>query len=485
MYYLFREGFEHVNEHKLEPKQFTTLISELGVFYSIEICINKKKRIKICDSLKLIPYSVSDIPKKFGLTVTKGDIDYNKPRPIGYTPTAEEIDYIHRDVLVVAHALEYFFEKNYTKMTIGSNALEDFKKTLHCDFRKIFPILDIDKEIRQAYKGGFTYLKKEYAEVDLPEGIVLDVNSLYPDVLYNCPMPYGEPIFFRGKYKYDEAYPLYIQMLECQFEIKQGHLPTIQLKNSMRHITPEYVESSANESVVLCLTSVDMKLFFSHYNVYDITYISGYKFKANSDIFKPYIDKWMHEKEINDNNVGLRTLAKLFMNNIYGKFSTNPVSQKNIPVYNRHTDEVKYIKSEQEEREPVYIAVGCFVTAWARYKTITTAQRLYHRFIYSDTDSVHLLGTELPDCVNIHPTKLGSFKHEETFQKARYIRAKSYIHMVDGSEHITCAGMPKACHRHVTWDNYHVGLEVKGKLKRKRVSGGVVLSESPHKLKKV
>lgn len=83
-------------------------------------------------------------------------------------------------------------------MTIGSNALEDFKKTLHCDFRKIFPILDIDKEIRQAYKGGFTYLKKEYAEVDLPEGIVLDVNSLYPDVLYNCPMPYGEPIFLEG-----------------------------------------------------------------------------------------------------------------------------------------------------------------------------------------------------------------------------------------------------------------------------------------------
>lgn len=173
------------------------------------------------------------------------------------------------------------------------------------------------------------------------------------------------------------------------------------------------------------------------------------------------------------------------MNNVYGKFSTNPVSRKNIPVYNRHTDEVKYIKSEEEEREPVYIPVGCFVTAWARYKTITTAQRLYHRFIYSDTDSVHLLGTELPDCINIHPTKLGAFKHEETFQKARYIRAKSYIHMVDGSEHITCAGMPKACHRYVTWDNYHVGLEVEGKLKRKRVSGGVVLSESPHKLRKV
>ena len=485
MYYLFREGFEHVNEHKLEPKQFTTLISELGVFYTIEICINKKKRIKICDSLKLIPYSVSDIPKKFGLIVTKGDIDYNKPRPIGYTPTSEEIDYIHRDVLVVAHALEYFFEKNYTKMTIGSNALGDFKKTLHCDFRKIFPILDIDKEIRQAYKGGFTYLKKEYAEVDLPEGIVLDVNSLYPDVLYNCPMPYGEPIFFRGKYKYDEAYPLYIQMLECQFEIKQGHLPTIQLKNSMKHITPEYVESSGDESVVLCLTSVDLELFFRHYNVYDITYISGYKFKSNCDIFKAYIEKWMYEKETNDDNIGLRTLAKLFMNNIYGKFSTNPLSRRNIPKYIRQTDEVKYIKSEEEEREPVYIPVGCFVTAWARYKTITTAQRLYHRFIYSDTDSVHLLGTKLPDCVNIHPTTLGAFKHEETFQKARYIRAKSYIHMVDGVEHITCAGMPKACHKYVTWDNFHVGLEVEGKLKRKRVSGGVVLSESPHKLRKV
>ena len=48
----------------------------------------------------------------------------------------------------------------------------------------MFPQLnyEIDHDMRQAYKGGFTYLNPIYKEKDIGGGVVLDVNSLYPSV---------------------------------------------------------------------------------------------------------------------------------------------------------------------------------------------------------------------------------------------------------------------------------------------------------------
>ena len=42
--------------------------------------------------------------------------------------------------------------------------------------------------------------------------------------MYEKPMPIGEPILFQGEYVYDRVYPLYIQMLTCCFELKEGRL---------------------------------------------------------------------------------------------------------------------------------------------------------------------------------------------------------------------------------------------------------------------
>ena len=101
------------------------------------------------------------------------------------------------------------------------------------NFDRAFPTKCInDKEIRLSYKGGFTYAKKDIREKDIGSGIVLDVNSLYPSVMYDRPMPYGEPQFFKGHYIPDSSYPLFVIALKCQFKLKENHLPTIQLKNS-------------------------------------------------------------------------------------------------------------------------------------------------------------------------------------------------------------------------------------------------------------
>lgn len=487
--WLFENGFKFVADRRdLEKNTFTTLISDKGQFYSMEICFERKGKEKDCltiyDSLKILPFSVAAIAKGFNLPISKLEIDYNETREKGHILTKEEIDYLRNDVEIMARALHILFEQGLTKMTQGSNALYDYKRTVGTkNFSKWFPIPEYDSDIRQSYKGGFTYLNPKYKEIDLQEGIVLDVNSLYPSVMYYQPLPYGEGIFFKGKYEPDKIYNLHVQMFTCQFDLKPGYIPTIQLKNNLAFVPTQYLESSDGEDVTLCLTNVDMELFFEHYEVYNIEWHSGWKFKSTVGLFKEYIDKWNKvkmESTINGNKA-MRTLAKLMLNALYGKFALNPNVQSKIPWYDNGV--VKYKLGEKESRDPIYIPVGTFITAWARYKTISSAQKVYDRFVYADTDSLHLIGTDIPDMLEVDPVKLGAWKHESTFTRARFIRQKSYIEEIDGELNITCAGMPDRCYQYVTWDNFHTGMSYDGKLRMTHVNGGIVLKDIPFSIK--
>ena len=190
IHWLLTHGFTHVKDKKdRKDKTFSTLISDMGMFYSIEVYFkvwNKKdKKVKFIDSLKIIPFGVEQIAKSFGLPISKLEIDYNEPRELGHKLTKEESDYITNDVKIVAMALDLLFKEGLTKITTASNALANYKETIgKSKFENLFPELDydVDKDIRQAYKGGFTYLNPIYKEIDTGGGVVLDVNSLYPSV---------------------------------------------------------------------------------------------------------------------------------------------------------------------------------------------------------------------------------------------------------------------------------------------------------------
>lgn len=186
IHYLLTHGFEHIKSSKdRKDNSFTTLISDMGMFYQIVVYLkvgNKKtNKITFIDSLKIIPFSVSDIAKSFGLPISKLELDYNLPRELGHILTEDERAYIKNDVKIVALALQTLFAESLTSITSASNAVKDFKTT-HSKrrFDRLFPQLpyEIDKDMRQAYKGGFTYLNDIYEEKDVMSGVVLDVNSL-------------------------------------------------------------------------------------------------------------------------------------------------------------------------------------------------------------------------------------------------------------------------------------------------------------------
>lgn len=531
--YLLTHGYKYDKKGTKDPKTFTTLITDDGIFYSISVIFEKKnkkyKKVVFKDSYKKLPFKVAVIAKAFELEDRKLKIDYDAHRPVGHILTKEEEDYVVADCRIVAQALRIQFEQGLKKMTNASDAMNGYKQVIgKNNFDKWFPTLpvELDADIRRAYKGGFVYLNPCFKNQRVKSGITLDINSLYPSRMDTCLLPYGYPMYFEGRPEPNENYPLYIVHMKCTFELKPNHIPTLQLKNNRRYIETEYLTTSVdadgiNEPVEMWLTNVDYELMLEHYDIEDETYINGFRFKGARGMFSQYISYWMHIKETSTG--ALRQLAKLMLNSLYGRFALNPKAFQKLPyiddngvvryaVINSKKSAEEFGVPEPELRDPVYTAMGCFITAESRALTIRSAQSVYDRFIYADTDSCHLVGEDIPTEFEVHPTKLGAWKHEGTFVDSKFIRAKTYMEtmretkkdtlenygkcltktfevwrepsgIVWHNTHVTCAGMPDNVKELVTYENFHSGSTFEGKLMPKRYKGGIVLTPSTFTIK--
>ena len=474
---LFADRFQWVVKNP-KPGEFTSLISRLGQYYQITVKWRNGHKTEFRDSLKLLPMSVDKIAEAFQLPEPKGDLDYDTPRPVGHMLTDTEKDYIRRDVQIVARALAVQAETSHGKLTIGSESLTEYKTLIsNKSFMKRYPILpvDIDGEIRAAYRGGWTYAEASRRGIRQGPGMVFDVNSLYPSVMYDRPLPYGIP----EKTGEMPTTGLWVGSVTFMGTLREGFLPCIQIKKSMIFNDSEYV-TDIPEPVTLAVTSVDWKLWNEHYDMQVLSWNWFYKFKSAKGLFVTYIDKWMKIKAENDG--GLRAIAKLHLNSLYGKFATNPDITGKHPEY--EDGAVKLVLSPEEMRDPVYTPVGVFITAYARDVTIRAAQANRATFAYADTDSLHLLTETVPETLTVHPTALGAWKHESSFTEGLYLRAKAYgEHLIDGSFSIHIAGLPTRIADDLTLDDLTMGRIFTGKLVPHNVPGGVVLREVDFTLK--
>lgn len=502
---LMKLGYKWVPERP-GAGEFTTLVSSKNKFYQIEVRFFSGLAIKFRDSLKLFPMSVRRIAQAYNLDEGKGELDYETMREVGHELTAEEMDYIRRDVQIVAQALQVNLDQGLNKMTIGSNAFGFFKDlTGKKAFEHLFPVLtsEVDADIRRSYRGGFTYVEPSWAGKDVWGGISVDYNSMYPSMLISKPYPVGEPVLFYGEYEQDDNHPLYVQNLTCSFSLKSDGIPMIQLRGSGFYGQHEYVRETI-EPVSLTLTSVDLQLMFENYDVDVLEWDGGYKFGtcAGKALFGKYVNHWGSIKQ--KSKGAMRQLAKLMLNNIYGKFATNPDVTQKVPVLGEDGI-VRWELGDPETRDPVYIPVGTFCTAWARYTLIHAIHANRGRFVYCDTDSMHLAGTEEPAGIRLHDTDFCAWKVEGQFTHARHLRAKCYIWDLNGNIGVTCAGMPDNVKHMCTFDNFYFGLNNinpvtgepcrgaacvygcicpgLGKLLPKAVAGGVVLVPSRYELK--
>lgn len=546
-------------------KTYKYIISDQGRWYSITLKYGKHK-IEIRDSWKLIPFSVKSIGKSFGTKHHKLDMEYKGFRYAGCEITQEEQEYIKNDVLVVKEALEIMFNDGNDKLTIGSCCLTQFKATYdRTQYKRIFPDLreiSLDENIHHfdnawtwinaSYQGAWCYVVKGKQGRVYKNGLTADVNSLYPSVMHSSSgnkYPIGKPIFWQGNYIPEKALKsdaYYFIRVKTRFQIKPGFLPFIHIRRSPLYKAKECLETSnirvsgelyateyeAMDGTIkqaipeLVLTMTDWELIKKHYVLTDTEIIDGCYFRAEAGIFDRYIN---HYAEIKKTSKGAkRTEAKLFLNNLYGKMAMNTNNSFKIANPTELGLTFKTIKSET--KTPGFIPCGSAITSYARYFTITAAQKNYHGvnkpgFIYADTDSIHcdLNPEELID-VPVHPTEFNHWKLESYWDEAFFTRAKTYIEHITHEDgellenpyyNIKCAGMPsnsksyfervlekkevkeyeeiseeikeyinKMIERKTSIKDFTIGLEVPGKLLPKQIKGGVILVETSFKMKK-
>lgn len=554
--WLFKKGFTFNPNKKNKTHTFKATISKTGQWYSIDICLSRQGKhvnhVTILDSWKKLPFKVADIAKAFDLEERKTSIDYDlNPDNINWLDDPKAKEYVSNDVIIVSKALQIQFNEGMKRMTIGSDSLADFKDYIgKHQYEQLFPVLPeiVHQDMRGAYKGGFVWANPRFAGKDIGKGRVYDTNSMYPSRMRKCLLPYGMPTTFEGQYQQDDRKPLYIQRIRCMFDLKEGHVPTVQLKNVGRFGTTEYLTTSNGEEIEMQLASPDLDLLMKHYRVYNIEYKGGYKFAGKHGIFDGWIDKYM---EVKMHATGaIRQLAKLRLNNLYGKFGSNLDVTRKEP-YLDENGVLRFKEMDRETGKDKYLPMGIFITAWARHYIISTAQRCYDRILYCDTDSIHLKGDSIPHAIadDIDPVKLGYWKHESTFNRGRFLRPKTYIEDIDGDEnfypkdtvvsypltaehnkivvdhvfngkklegyiisdytqdedgknvptgitqqvganeishiHIVCAGMQPKTRKKITWSNFHIGfVDPDGKTRPKNIKGGTVLTTGPYQLRK-
>lgn len=510
--WLLRNGFEWTPEREHRPKTFNTLITPTNDYYSARIVFSNEnhnpKTLELYDSMKLLNMSVQGVAKSFGLTFGKQTMDYYKERPVGYKPTPSELFYLNADCKIIAVALKKMQERGINGMTIGQAAVKDFKKR-NPDYKAYFVKLppEVEEDVRQAYKGGFTCLNKIYAEKDTGPGFFLDRNSMYPTMLMQKPLAIGRPVYFEGQYRPSKLYPLYIQKMSIVFDLKPGKIPFLRTKNHPKYDRAYYMESSEGEFITFTLTSPEIKLLFENYDVHEVQYHSGWKFAASSKVFDRYIRHWSRQKEKakESGNKAEYTISKMYLNSLIGKFGGRSSGRQCKPSLDEN-GVVIYRAQGREQRSSIYSPIALFTTAYARCDLVRTIQKIrdygfkkYGRdvWVYSDTDSIGVTLDikdleELDKEMKLDDSLMGAYKLEKVFSNARFLHSKCYM-LVDysGIPHATVAGMPRELAQKMRFDQFKVGfttdsikddpdLERLMTLTPKYVPGGVVLKPTSY-----
>ena len=340
---------------------------------------------------------------------------------------------------------------------------------------------------RDAFCGGRTNAVKLYHHVTPTQKIhYIDVTSLYPWVNKTCVYPKGHPRFISTPGHTDIHQ--YFGLIQCQIlPPRELYHPVLPYRHDNKLLFPLCATCVQNEmpkrpwdrSVecnhtdqerVLTSTWCSPELAKAVELGYQVQYIyEVWHFDDTCQgLFEDYVNTWLKIKQeasgwpeenmteqdkqtYIDNyfeqegirleydkikkNPGLRTLAKMMLNSMWGKFGqrlnktqvqefndaqafhrfldTDSLDVRHVSVVNDDMVEVHY--QYQDEDIPVSpnlnIFVACFTTCWARLRLYAALEPLGQRVLYYDTDSIIFLQDE--DQVNpVLGNYLGDFTSE-------------------------------------------------------------------------
>jgi hypothetical protein len=379
----------------------------------------------------------------------------------------ELLKYCESDVDILAQAMEKYYEAGQhlnhpmlpplERLTIASYTYNCWR-TLHFTEKKLaYHSFFEEKFARKALRGGRTDVRvfyKRWSMEDIFEkkvyGKYVDVQSMYPYVMYTKPVPVGKPVLIRPTDPGVDR-ELTVDDLRGRFGFVRltisppdtyvHHPPLVHVYNS-KLVAHLKVWTRAVFTTVEVMDAVELG-----WKIDKIQWIMHYD--QDADLFKDYIRKLISEKihassgppedfdqlaeewwrryEIKLErekmcfNAGKRAISKMQVNSLWGKLAERPKftfneivdpQQFNLMEMKEHNNQLKFsqkiflgenrwfVSGETIEvpllsdyklvanRVKTNVAIGAFVTMWGRRMLWEEMMRLGRRTIYHDTDSI-------------------------------------------------------------------------------------------------
>lgn len=496
--YFMENGWKYIRGQELNEGQFTSMTDEFGAHYCIQFRVegwNKPKIIEFRCSYRLMPISIKKLGELVGLDKLDEEHDYEELKDYKTLDDVpqEELDYIENDVEILKQVLLFLFSMGINKLTMSSSCYASWKqKGGYSIWKEHLHESDEETEeiITKSYKGGICMVNPKYQNMILENVKSYDYNSMYPSQMMGS-MPVGKGMTIDASEDYikeiywlrDRGYDKYIiSVVVDEVEVLDGYIPFVGVTNGFS-FSKSYKYERKIKDRKLCLW-YDEFVLFSHYYTgrYIVTSITGFKSKKN--IFTKYVEYWKDIKEKSNEGDIIRSLAKLMLNSLYGKFGMNTDRLCKEPCGFDEHGKLIYQTAKMKSDTYYYRAIASYITSQARCELIRAIQSCGEDgFIYCDTDSVYCFESVNPE-IPLDDHKFNNWKCEGHYHHAKFLKAKVYIKYEGDKKVVRCAGLPNdIAQKYLTFETLHDGFEIKcAKKCKKRVKGGIIIDTTNFKI---
>ncbi len=447
----------------------------------------ENKRIYIRDSFRFLLNSLKNVGELFGVEIRKLYFPHsfvdskNKLKYVGAIPsinyfngiTKEEydnlcfkgntfnlkeelIDYLNNDCILLFQVMTSFTQHIFNKekidvgksITLPSLAFKIFRANYlkQDNIARLTP--NMDRFIRRSFFGGNSEVFKPYYKGKLYH---FDVNSLYPYVMYQNDMPLGLPKVVIAD-KSTKIVDTFFGFIECEVETPNFlYYPVLPIEKDNGLIFPlgrfsgVWFSEELKYAQSLGYKIIKVKMAFSF---------------ERGNIFKDYVSEYYKIKETHPKFHPLRTIAKLMLNSLYGKFgqradfiktelvdgSTFLHINQNFKVANRmempHSQYyVEWINPQQSKAAIKNVAISSAIASYARIFMHQLISNNQEHIFYTDTDSII---SKSPDLKGIKIGKnIGELKLEREADEGFFLAPKMYALFKEGyPPHTVMKGIP-------------------------------------------
>lgn len=386
----------------------------------------------------------------------------------------------------------------------------------------------VHRTTNYTYRGAVCYPNPDYTD-KVQKGIFvyIDANSLYPSSMlpsvqgrnrYNQMelthyYPVGEPVRLKKmpseKIMLDRRYVSFLK-LRIKAKIKPdavipfvslGRQGRVGMSFSRLYQTNDFLREIDE---TFWVTSIDYRSIQNYYDIEEQEFIEGIIYtpeNTSNDIFNEYISKWRRIKEqaAREKNAGLKQLAKIMLNSLYGKFAQSIDNTETVFEFGEDGSLTVIESGFNGGVSLKNMGIAAMITSYAREILLDVANLLSpEEFLYCDTDSIIMTESGWRKIREVKglldKAEFGCWDVEHIVKEVKILHQKCYMitefeafqrdHKRERTV-VKCAGASEDIKRFIRYDNFNRGETIKGARmkKAKQTIGGITLESRPFSIK--